>query len=213
MKVRIFEFNPVAEHTYIAYDDTKECVIIDAGCYFPEEQKQLLNFISDNSLRVKHIINTHLHFDHVFGINLVTRKYGLGLEAHKGDEPLLSQFKEQLQMFGFPDTGEPAPRIEKYLTEDDVISFGNQKLKIYHIPGHSLGSIVFHNEEAKCAFVGDVLFRGSVGRTDLVGGDSHQLITGIKKKLMVLPDETIVYSGHGPASTIGYERENNPFLV
>lgn len=213
MEVKIFEFNPVSEHTYVAYDETKECVIIDAGCYFPDEQEELLGFISDNNLQVKHIINTHLHFDHIFGINLVTQKYGLGLEANKGDEHLLTQFKDQLRMFGFPDTGEPAPKIEKYLTESDTISFGNQTFKIYHIPGHSLGSIVFHNEKAKCLFVGDVLFRGSVGRTDLPGGDHQMLISGIRTKLLNLPDETVVYSGHGPSTTIGYEKNSNPFLV
>ena len=213
MEVKIFEFNPVSEHTYVAYDQTKECVIIDAGCYFPHEQEELLSFITDHQLQVKHIINTHLHFDHVFGINLVTRQFGLGLEAHQGDEVLLDRHKEQLRMFGFPDDGQPVPQIQKYLTEEDVIRFGNQEFKIYHVPGHSLGSIVFHNEKAKCLFAGDVLFHGSVGRTDLEEGDHQLLISGIKSKLLVLPDETVVYSGHGASTTIGFEKKNNPFLV
>lgn len=213
MEIKIFEFNPISEHTYIAYDDTKECVIIDAGCYFPQEQEELLSFVAENKLQVKHIINTHLHFDHIFGVNLVTQKFGLGLEAHQGDEILLHQYKEQLRMFGFPDNGEPAPKIEKYLTESDTIAFGNQEFEIYHIPGHSLGSIVFYNKKAKCVFVGDVLFRGSVGRSDLAGGDHNLLISGIRSKLLTLPDETVVYSGHGPSTTIGFEKRSNQFLV
>ena len=122
---------------------SKECVIIDAGCFFPEEKAELVHFIESNNLEVKHIINTHLHFDHVLGLNYVIDQYQQPLEANKGDEPLLHQLKSQLQMFGFPDTGEPVPQIEKYLTEDDVIEFGNQRFKIFHVPGHSLGSIVF----------------------------------------------------------------------
>lgn len=212
MQVQSFEFNPVSENTYVVYDETKECVIIDAGCFFPEEKAELAHFIESNGLEIKHIINTHLHFDHVLGLNFVIDKYGLPLEAHKGDEPLLLNLKAQLQMFGFPDMGEPTPQIGKYLTEDDIIEFGNQKFKILHVPGHSLGSIVFYNEEAECAFVGDVLFRESIGRTDLEGGNLDTLLAGIKQKLFSLPENTVVYSGHGPSTTIGYEKQNNPFF-
>lgn len=213
MKIKSFEFNPVSENTYVIYDDTKECVIIDAGCYYHEEKTTLLNFIVDNELVVRHIINTHLHFDHVLGLNFVMDQFKLKLQAHKDDEFLLEQLKSQLQMFGFPDNGEAAPQIGKYLTEEDVVKFGNQELKIFHVPGHSPGSIVFYNEAAGCIIAGDVIFRGSVGRTDLPGGSHGQLIRGIKEKLLILPDETVVYPGHGPSSTIGYEKENNPFLV
>lgn len=213
MKIKTFEFNPVSENTYVLYDETNECVIVDAGCFFHEEKTELNDFIVDNDLIVKHIVNTHLHFDHVLGINFVTNQFKLELQAHKDDQFLLEQFKSQLQMFGFPDTGEPAPQIGKYLTEEDTIKFGNQELKIFHVPGHSPGSIVFYNEVQGCMIVGDVLFRGSVGRTDLPGGSHEQLISGIKTKLLGLPNETIVYSGHGPATTIGFEKENNPFLV
>lgn len=213
MKIERFEFNPVSENTYVVYDETKECVIIDAGCFFPEEKAELAHFIESNELKVKHIINTHLHFDHVLGLNFVMDKYQLPLEAHKGDKPILQQLKTQLQMFGFPDTGEPIPQIAKYLTEEDTVEFGNQKFTILHVPGHSLGSIVFYNKEAGCAFVGDVLFQGSIGRTDLMGGNYEQLITGIQEKLLSLPAETVVYPGHGPSTTIGSEAKSNPFLV
>lgn len=212
MNIKIFEFNPVSEHTYVLYDETKECVIVDAGCFYPEEEKELLDFIVDNQLQVKHIINTHLHFDHVFGVNKVTETYKLPLEACKEDEVLLLNYKNQLKMFGFPDDGKIAPQIGVYLKEGDQIHFGNQVLDILFVPGHSPGSIVFYNKQAKSLFVGDVLFQGSVGRTDLIGGNHTQLISGIVSKLLTLPDDTIVYPGHGPSTTIGKEKNTNPYL-
>lgn len=213
MKVKIFEFNPIGENTYVAYDETKECVIIDPGCFFPDEKAHLLNFILDNDLVVNHLLNTHLHFDHVFGNNFIYEQFHLETEANKGDEFLLEQMPKQLQMFGFD--GEEVtqiPKIGKYLNENDIVTFGNQKLIVLQVPGHSPGSIVFYNQDAGCVFVGDVLFRGSVGRTDLAGGNQQQLITGIKEKLLTLPAETVVYSGHGPLTTIGEEIRSNFYL-
>lgn len=212
MDVKIFEFNPISENTYIAYDETKECVIIDAGCFFPDEKILLLNFILDNDLVVKHLLNTHLHFDHVFGNNFIYEQFHLETEANKADEFLLEQMPKQLQMFGFKNEDVQIPKIGKYLNENDVVTFGNQRLIVLQIPGHSPGSIVFYNQEAGCVFVGDVLFRGSVGRSDLVGGNHQQLIDGIKAKLLTLPKETIVYSGHGPLTTIGDEIKSNFYL-
>ncbi|MDR0825595.1 MAG: MBL fold metallo-hydrolase, partial [Prevotella sp.] len=156
--------------------------------------------------------NTHLHFDHVFGNNFIREQFQLDAEANKEDEFLLEQLPAQLRMFGFTSEDGRIPKIGKYLNENDVVHFGNQKLIVRHIPGHSPGSIVFYNQEAGCVFVGDVLFRGSVGRTDLVGGNHKQLIDGIKEKLMKLPTDTIVYSGHGPLTTIGEEARNNFYL-
>lgn len=212
MQVKIFEFNPVAENTYVLYDETKECVVVDPGCFYEKEEQELINFIKDNSLIVKHLINTHLHFDHVFGVNFISGYFKLPLQAAKEDEILLINYKNQLQMFGFPDDGKPAPQIGHYLTEGDTIHFGNQTLDILAVPGHSPGSLVFYNKKSGMLVVGDVLFQGSVGRTDLVGGNHQQLINGICNKLMTLPDSTKVYSGHGPATTIGYEKLHNPFL-
>ncbi|MBD8389589.1 MBL fold metallo-hydrolase [Dysgonomonas sp. BGC7] len=212
MKVKIFEFNPISENTYVAYDDTKECVIIDPGCFFPDEKSLLLDFILDNDLVVKHLLNTHLHFDHVFGNNFIYEQFHLETEANKEDEFLLEQFPTQLKMFGFDDTSIKAPKIAKYLKENDIVTFGDQKLIVLEIPGHSPGSIVFYNQEAGCAFVGDVLFRGSVGRTDLAGGSHHQLISGIKEKLLTLPGDTVIYSGHGPLTTIKDEIKSNFYL-
>lgn len=212
MIVRTFEFNPISENTYIAYDETNECVVIDPGCFYPDEKAELFNFITDKELIVKHLINTHLHFDHVFGSSFVEEQFQIKTEANKNDEFLLEQMPKQLQMFGFKDANTKAPQIGKYLKENDVITFGKQRIIVLEVPGHSPGSVVFYNQDAGCIFVGDVLFRGSVGRTDLAGGSHIQLITGIKQKLLTLPYETIVYPGHGPTTTIGYEAKNNPYL-
>jgi len=212
MKVKIFEFNPISENTYVAYDETKECVIIDPGCFFPDEKAALLDFILDNDLVVKHLLNTHLHFDHVFGNNFIHEQFHLDTEANKGDEFLLEQMPAQLEMFGFKDSDGRIPKIGKYLNENDVVTFGNQKLIVLQIPGHSPGSIVFYNQDAGCVFAGDVLFRGSVGRTDLAGGNHQELIDGIKKKLLSLPGDTVVYSGHGPLTTIREEIKSNFYL-
>ena len=161
MEVKIFEFNPISENTYIAYDETKECVIIDPGCFFQDEKELLLNFILDNELVVKHLLNTHLHFDHVFGNNFIYEQFKLETMANKGDEFLLEQLPTQLQMFGVTTADTRIPKVGKYLNENDVVTFGNQRLIVMQIPGHSPGSIVFYNQEAGCVFVGDVLFRGS----------------------------------------------------
>ncbi|OJU52944.1 MAG: MBL fold hydrolase [Bacteroidales bacterium 45-6] len=212
MKIKQFEFNPIRENTYVAYDETNECVIIDPGCFYPDEKMELLDFILDNDLVVKHLLNTHLHFDHVFGCKFIEERLGMLTHAHAKDEFLLDKMSTQLKMFGFPDQGEK-PSIGTYIQENDVICFGNQKLAVLEVPGHSPGSVVFYSEEGQCAFVGDVLFRGSIGRTDLEGGNFEQLIGGIRQKLFKLPSDTIVYSGHGPCTTIGYEQKNNPYLL
>lgn len=213
MSVKTFEFNPISENTYVLYDDTKECVVIDAGCFYPDEKADLFNFIVDNDLIVKHLLNTHMHFDHVFGVNFVADKFQLQMEGNKGDEFLLEQLPAQLKLFGFKENNEPAPKIGKYLNEGDIVTFGKQKLHILYVPGHSPGSIVFYNEMEGYLIAGDVLFRGSIGRTDLAGGNYEQLIEGIRSKLLTLSSETVVYPGHGPKTTIGEEKKNNPFLA
>ncbi|MDH6354804.1 hydroxyacylglutathione hydrolase [Dysgonomonas sp. PH5-45] len=211
MKINIFEFNPIAENTYLLYDDTKECVIIDAGCCNDSENKVLQNFITDNGLTVKHLINTHLHFDHVLGASFVCSHFGVVLEANAADKFLLEGMPAQMKMFGFPPVA-AAPVIGKELNDGDVVEFGKQKLHVLHVPGHSPGHVVFYHKESDSLFTGDVLFRESIGRTDLAGGNHQQLVTGIKKKLLTLPPQTTVYPGHGPATTIGFEAENNPYL-
>lgn len=212
MKIKTFEFNPLGVNTYILYDETSECIIIDAACIFPNENEALLHFIEENNLLVKRLINTHLHFDHLFGVNFTAGKFNLKLEANKKDLFLLDNLQDQLQMFGFNSDRNFKPEIGKFLTEEDTIRFGNQEFKIIHVPGHSPGSLVFYNEKENVAIVGDVLFNGSIGRTDLAGGDFDLLIDGIRSKLFLLPDETVVYPGHGSETTIGKEKRHNPFV-
>lgn len=212
MKIKVFEFNPIAVNTYVLYDKTGECVIIDPACFYPDEQRSLFNFIQDKNLVIKHVLNTHLHFDHIFGVNFVEKQFEVKTEAHKADEFLLETMNEQLAAFGFTPNGSYVPTIGKYIDERDVIEFGKQRLSIMHIPGHSPGSIVFYNKEQDVAISGDVIFRGSIGRTDLPKGNFEQLIEGIKTKLLVLPHQTAIYPGHGPATTVKYEMSNNPFL-
>jgi len=211
MIVKTFEFNPIYVNTYVVYDETKECVIIDPGCFFAEEKEDLLNFIIDERLTVKHLLNTHLHFDHIFGNTFVYEQFGLKTMANKADQFLLEGLPAQLRMFGFKGMDD-VPEIGTFIEENDIIEFGNQKFKVLQVPGHSPGSVVFYNEKEGCIFAGDVLFRSSVGRTDLAGGNHGQLIENIHKKLLTLPPETIVYSGHGPATTIGDEMRSNPYL-
>lgn len=210
MTIKTFVFSPFMENTYVAYDETKECIIIDPGCVTEAEQKALQQFIADNQLSVKHLINTHLHLDHAFGNLFVEKTYGVLAKAHRADEFLLQQIRSQAEMFGM--VYNEQPELKEYLTEEDTVSFGNVTLTSIHVPGHSPGSLCFYDASSAVLFAGDVLFQGSIGRTDLPKGNYEQLIDGITSKLLVLPEETIVYCGHGPTTTIGYEKMNNPYL-
>jgi len=214
MEIKIFEFNPLGVNTYVLHDETRECVIVDASCLFGSEREELRKYIEDNELVVKHLINTHLHFDHIFGANFVERKFDVKMECHADDLFLLDNIDDQLSRFGISagDEAGERPEVGRLLNEGDVVTFGNSELNVLHVPGHSPGSVVFYSEKDGCMFCGDVLFWGSIGRTDLPGGSYEQLVEGIKRKLLVLPDDTKVYSGHGPHTTIGYERVNNPYL-
>jgi glyoxylase-like metal-dependent hydrolase (beta-lactamase superfamily II) len=213
VKIKTFEFNPLGVNTYLLSDETKESVVIDASPFYADEREVLLNYIFDHGFVIKHLLNTHLHFDHLFGINMLASRFDLTLECHQADEFLLEDINKQLQMFGLPSTNTNfKPEIGHYLNDGDLISFGNQTLKVMHVPGHSPGSIVFYNEAACALFSGDLLFHSGIGRTDLVGGNYDELVNSIQTKLFSLPDETVVYPGHGPATTIGFEKKNNPFV-
>jgi len=211
MEIKQFVFSPFQENTYVAYTDTLEAMIIDPGCYSTQEEKQLRMFIESKGLKVTHLINTHLHLDHAFGNSFVEETWNVKTEAHAGDAFWLKGMAGQCRMFGL-ELRNPAPDISKELQEGDVIGLGSETFEVLHVPGHSPGSIVLYNAKAHILFAGDVLFEGSIGRTDLQGGNYSQLIKGIQEKLLVLPDETIVYSGHGSTTTIGKEKVSNPFL-
>ncbi|MDD3321488.1 MAG: MBL fold metallo-hydrolase [Paludibacter sp.] len=211
MTIKTFTFNPFQENTYLLYDETNEAVIIDAGCIFDAEKQLLKKFIEENNLIVKCLINTHLHLDHQFGNKFVTETFGIKPQAHIEDEFLLDNVEAQARSFGFPINEEAQP-LGSYIVENQEIQFGNSSLIAIYVPGHSPGSLAFYSEKDGVLFAGDVLFKGSIGRTDLVKGDYATLILSITKKLLPLPDSTTVYSGHGPATTIGYEKVNNPYL-
>ncbi len=210
--IKEFQFNPFSENTYVVSDnETGECAIIDAGCYYADEQDTLSYYISDNKLNVKYLLATHLHLDHSFGDRYVYNMYGIGLTAHPNDAFLLENMEEQASMFGIQMPAPPIP-ISHNIKEGDIFKIGKYTLQAIHVPGHSPGSIVYYCQEERVAFGGDVLFRGSIGRTDLSGGNYNQLITGIREKLLTLPENTVVYSGHGPGTTIGFEKKQNPYL-
>ncbi len=211
MTIKTFTFNPFQENTYLVFDETNEAVIIDAGCLQAGEKQVLKRFIEDNKLTIKRVLNTHLHLDHQFGNKFLFDTYGIAPEACIEDEFLLENVVAQARSYGFPVTEEAQP-LGAYITENQEINFGNSSLKAIHAPGHSPGSMVLYSEKDGVMFAGDVLFQGSIGRTDLPKGDYASLILAITKKLLILPDSTVVYCGHGPSTTIGYEKKNNPYL-
>lgn len=212
MKIKIFVFNPIQENTYLLYDETGECIIIDAGCLFPQEEDQLVNFISENSLKLKQVLNTHLHFDHAFGNHFLAKKYNILPAANQADEFMIPSIQEQVKRFGLMDLKIQSQELGSYLNEGDIVHFGNTELKVLQVPGHSPGSICFYNEKENLLFSGDVLFLESIGRTDLPMGNYGTLIDGITKKLLTLPDETVVYPGHGEQTSIKHEKQFNPYL-
>ena len=211
MKIKTFTFNPIQENTYLVFDETNEAVVIDAGCVSESEKQELKKYIEDNNLTLKRVLNTHLHFDHQFGNKFLFDTFGIKPEASKEDEYLLENVIAQVRSFGL-DSKEEAQPLGAYIADNQELKFGNSSFTAFHVPGHSPGSMAFYNEKEGVLFAGDVLFRGSIGRTDLPKGDYDTLIQSITKKLMPLPDSTVVYSGHGPLTTIGFEKKNNPFL-
>ena len=160
---------------YVLWDDTKEAVVIDPGCFYEEEKQALKKFILTNELNVKHLLNTHLHLDHIFGNPFMLKEFGLSAEANKADEYWIDEAPKQSRMFGFQLQEEPVP-LGKYLHDGDIITFGHTKLEAIHVPGHSPGSLVYYCKEDNCMFSGDVLFQGSIGRADLTGGNFDELI-------------------------------------
>lgn len=212
IKIAKFTFNPFQENTYVLYDESKECVIIDPGCYDQSEKERLANFIEDNDLTPVKLLNTHCHIDHVLGNYFVSKTYGLDLGIHKLDLPTLAFVPQSCMLYGFKGY-EMSPDPTYFLDEGDVIEFGNSKLDVLFGPGHAPGHIAFYSAEDNFIINGDILFRGSYGRYDLPGGSLDVLKESIITKLFKLPDETVVYCGHGPETTIGEERHSNPILI
>ncbi len=208
--IKKFTFNPFHENTYIIFDETKECVVIDPGCYYKEEKTNLINFIEENKLLPVKLLNTHCHIDHVLGNYIISNTYKLKLAAHRLEISILEGSAYWGSQYGI--SGDISPEIEIYLSEGDYIEFGNSKFEVIFVPGHSPGHIAFVNHDEKFILNGDVLFQGSYGRYDLPGGDLKTLTQSIKKKLFVLPNDYKVYAGHMGETTIGAEKKTNPIL-
>ena len=207
--IKTFVFNPFSENTFLVYDETGEALLIDPGCYERAEKEELIRFIKTNDLKILKLINTHCHIDHCLGNKFVKDTYQVPLVVHKTEEEVLRSVEVYAPVYGFNDF-EPT-EADEYMEHGDVITFGNSQLKVVSVPGHSPGHIALINSEQKICISGDVLFRESIGRTDLPGGNYDTLISSIHDELFKLPDDTVVYSGHGPVTTIGEEKMINPF--
>ncbi|HKL31515.1 MAG TPA: MBL fold metallo-hydrolase [Tangfeifania sp.] len=211
VEIKKFAVNPLQENTLLISDETGECVFVDPGFYFPVEHDEIKNYISENNLKPVMIANTHCHFDHIMGVEFIRQEYNIPFVAHPDDAFWVKKAIDQGKMFGFD--MKPVNPPDSFFSENEKLKFGNTEFDIIHIPGHSPGHVVFYSEKEKILIGGDVLFHGSIGRSDLPGGDQATLISGIKEKLFKLPDETKVYCGHGPETTLGFEKESNPFLT
>jgi glyoxylase-like metal-dependent hydrolase (beta-lactamase superfamily II) len=210
LTVRAFVFNPVQENTYVLYNEKKQCCIIDPGCYFEEERRELREFIEQNRLEPVLLVNTHCHLDHVFGNKFVHDTWGLVLHLHEKEQRMLELAPASGQMWQLPFDNYEGEL--QFLDPEGSISIGDDTLVTSFTPGHSPGSLSFYSKESGFVISGDVLFNTSIGRTDLPGGDYETLVNSIQTNLFTLPDDTKVYSGHGPVTTIGFEKMNNPFV-
>lgn len=206
--IKSFTFNPFQENTYVVFNTSKECFIIDPGCYTPSEEVEILDFITKKGLKPVGLLNTHCHIDHVFGNRFIAEKFDLIPQIHQLEEKMLDAAGASAKMFGLDYVPSPKPAI---LPENQIL-LGTEVFDILFVPGHSPGHVAFYHAGSKSLISGDVLFRRSIGRTDLPGGDMDTLLASIREKLFALPDETIVYAGHMESTTLGFEKENNPFL-
>lgn len=209
LKIRRFEFNPLQENTYVLYDDTRECVVIDPGCYGKAEEEELDAFISSAGLNVKMLLNTHCHIDHILGNWHIKNKYGVELYIHPKDEVVLKAAKVYAPSYGIH--GYHETEHDHFLSENVPVEFGNQKLKVLFVPGHSPGHVAFYDDKTRQLVSGDVLFYNSIGRTDLPGGNFDTLIKSIHDMIFTLPDDVVVFPGHGPETSVGFEKATNPF--
>jgi glyoxylase-like metal-dependent hydrolase (beta-lactamase superfamily II) len=210
MEIHRLVFSPIEVNTYILGDETGDCAIIDCGCYDKFELLELVKLLNDKKLKPVLLLNTHCHLDHIFGNKFMLEKYNLRTLSHEADEINRVKSVQHAQLFGMKMEMPPEPA--KFISEGQKVNFGNTEMITIHVPGHSPGSLAFYSEKNGCVFTGDALFRRSIGRADLEGGDSETLMASIKEKLFSLPPETIVYPGHGGSTDIGTEMKHNPFF-
>ncbi len=210
VSIKTFVCNPYQENTYILYDETGSCAIIDPGMYGNKEEEAIVSFIKDNKLRPEILLNTHCHIDHVLGNRFIYDTFGLIPQFHEGELPLLIEVQNYAPQMGIRYEVSPIPEV--FLPSEGEVKFSNHSLKIISVPGHSPAHLCFYSKDGGFLIGGDVLFKGSIGRTDLPGGNHQQLLSNIKEKVYILPEDTLVYPGHGPTTTIGIEKRSNPFV-
>lgn len=210
LQITSFIFNPFQENTYIINDENNKCWIIDPGMYDLSEKKVLVDFLKNKSWKPQYILNTHCHLDHIFGVDYLVKDFNIGFIINELELNILKNAKNSAALFGLNFNNIPNPT--EYIDEDSNIKLGNYTIKVLHTPGHSPGSVSFYSKESTWVISGDTLFQNSIGRTDLPGGHHETLLNSITKKLFSLPEETVVFSGHGPKTTIGFEKYNNPFF-
>jgi hydroxyacylglutathione hydrolase len=210
LKIKSFVFSPIQENTYVLYNDKDACCIIDPGCYFGNERRTLQEFIEAEKLTPEFLLNTHCHLDHVFGNKFIYDEYALTLHLHEKEKIILDYAAEAGLRWNMPFENYRGELI--FLKEGDIVKLGDDELEVLFAPGHSPGHICFYCKAQQFIISGDVLFKLGIGRTDLPGGDHETLLNSIRTKLFLLPDEVIVYPGHGQPTTIGFEKKNNPFL-
>jgi len=209
LTVKKFTFNPIQENTYILHDETRQAIIIDAGCYSKQEQDTVHNYLEKNDLQLVLALNTHCHIDHVVGNAWVKQSYKVPLLMHPAEADVLRAVPLYAHLYGFSQYQPSEP--DKFIDETQQISFGNSTLAILFVPGHSVGHLAFYSKEQNFCISGDVLFENSIGRTDLPGGDYDTLVNSIYNVMYKLPDNTLIYSGHGNETTIGREKKYNYF--
>lgn len=212
MLTKAFTFNPVGENTYLIWDEeSREAAIIDAGMSNNRENSIISEFITQEKLQLKYALQTHMHFDHIWGLSYILETYGIKPLCHAAEESIYRDVPEMTSMFRLSMNWN-LPTVERHIKEGDTFQLGNTTIKVLHTPGHTPGGLSYYIESAHTLFTGDTLFKGSIGRTDLPGGNLSEEIDSIKNKIITLPSETIIYSGHGPESNIGWELKNNPYL-
>lgn len=210
LHIKSFTFNPFQENTYLVYDDKGTAALIDPGCHTAEERSELEDFVVSNKLNVRHLLNTHCHIDHVLGNAWAKKRFGISLWIHKIEIPVLKSVEVYAPNYGFHQY--ESTEADYFLEEGHEFQVGEESLKILFVPGHAPGHVVFYHKKSKQCIAGDTLFRGSIGRTDLPGGNHQVLLERIKTQLLTLPDETLIFPGHGPGTNIGFEKIYNPFV-
>lgn len=210
IQIHHFVFSPFSENTYVLWDETNEAVVIDPGCLTQQEKEELSNFISSKGLTIKTLLQTHAHIDHVFGSAFVKRKYGVKMLMHRNEIPVLDNVESRAKVWGIQ--GYEPVEADEFIDENSIIKFGNAELNVLFVPGHAPGHLAFVNHAQKFVVGGDVLFRGSIGRTDFPLCNHADLLNSIRTQFFALPDDYTVYPGHNEPTTIGHERRTNPFL-